>query len=95
MHIKGEKQLVDLPEFVKFITSKFDKLEKDQKEKEKIIHNLKGEVGYLSEKLGKMEENIDAQQQYSQRNCLLLHDTEETKGEDPDVVLEVHSNDRV
>ena len=94
MHVKGEKQLVDLPEFVKFITSKFDKLEKDQKEKEKIIHNLKGEVGYLSEKLGKMEENIDAQQQYSQRNCLLLHDTEETKGEDPDnVVLEVHSND--
>ena len=93
MHIKGEKQLVDLPEFVKFITSKFDKLEKDQKEKEKMIHNLKGEIGYLSEKLGKMEENIDAQQQYSQRNCLLLHDTEETKGEDPDnVVLEVLSN---
>ena len=41
MHIKGEKQLVDLAESVKFMTSKFDELEKDQKEKEKIINNLK------------------------------------------------------
>ena len=49
MHIKGEKQLVDLAESVKFMTSKFDELEKDWKEKEKIINNLKGEVSYLSE----------------------------------------------
>ena len=41
-----------------------------------------------------MEESIDAQQQYSQRNCLLLHDIEETKDEDTDnVVLEVLNND--
>ena len=59
MHIKGENQLVDLAESVKFITSKFDELEKDRKEKEKIINNLKSEVSYLSEKLGKMEESID------------------------------------
>ena len=94
MHIKGEKQLVDLAESVKFMTSKFDELEKDQKEKEKIINNLKGEVSYLSEKLGKLEESIDAQQQYSRRNCLLLHGIKETKGEDTDnVVLEVLNND--
>ena len=94
MHIKGEKQLVDLAESVKFMTSKFDELEKDRKEKEKIINNLKGEVSYLSEKLGKLEESIDAQQQYSRRNCLLLHGIEETKGEDTDnVVLEVLNND--
>ena len=41
MHIKGEKQLVDPAESVKFMTSKFDELEKDQKEKEKIINNLR------------------------------------------------------
>ena len=94
VHIKGEKQLVDLAEFVKFMTSKFDKLEKDWKEKEKIINNLKGEVSYLSEKLGKLEESIDAQQQYSRRNCLLLHGIEETKGEDTDnIVLEVLNDD--
>ena len=48
MHIKGKRQLFDLAESVKFITSKFDELEKDQKKKEKIIKYLKGEVSYLS-----------------------------------------------
>ena len=52
VHIKGEKQLVDLAESVKFMTSKHDELEKDRKKKEKIINNSKGEVSYLSEKLG-------------------------------------------
>ena len=55
MHIKGEKQLVVPAESVKFMTSKFDELKKNRKEKEKIINNLKGEVIYLSKKLGKME----------------------------------------
>ena len=58
--------------------------------KEKIINNLKGKVSYLSEKLRKMDESIDAQQQYSLRNCLLLHGIEETKDENIDnIVLEV------
>ena len=78
MHIKGEKQLVVPAESVKFMTSKFDELKKNRKEKEKIINNLKGEVIYLSKKLGKMEQRIDAQQQYSRRNGLILHGLEET-----------------
>ena len=53
MHIKGEKQLTDLAGSVKFITSKFDELEKDRKEKEKKINNLKGEVSSITEKTGK------------------------------------------
>ena len=41
-----------------------------------------------------MEKSIDAQQQYSGRNCLLLHDIEENKGEDTgSIVLEVLNND--
>ena len=47
MYIKGEKQLVDLVESVKFMSSKFDELENNRKEKEKIINNLKDEVSYL------------------------------------------------
>ena len=94
MHIKGKKQLVDPAESVKFMTSKFDELQKDQKEKENIINNLKDKVSYLPEKIGKLEESIDAQQQYSRRNCLLLHDIEENKGEDTgNIVLEVLNND--
>ena len=80
MYIKGEKQLVDLAESVTFMTSKFDELEKDRKGKEKIINNLKGEVNCVSEKLGKLGESIEFQQQYSRRSCLLLHGIEETKG---------------
>ena len=35
----------------------------------------------------------DTQQQYFRKNCLLLHDIEETKGEDTDnIVLEVLNN---
>ena len=86
MHIKDKKQLVDLAESIKFMISKFDKLEKDWKEKKKIINNLKGKVSYLSEKLGKMEEHIDAQQQYSKRNCLFSMALKELK-------LEVFNND--
>ena len=72
--------------------SKFDELEKDRNEKKRIINNLKGEVSYLSDKLKKMEESIDAQQPYSRRNCLLLHGIGETEGEDTDnIVLEVLS----
>ena len=55
---------------------------------------MEDEVSYLSEKLGKMEQSIDDQQQYSRRNCLLLYGIEETKGEDTDnIVLEVLNND--
>ena len=94
MHTEGKKKLTDLAESAKFITSKFDELEKDRKGKEKIINNLKDKVSYLSEKLGKMEESIDAQQQYSQGNCLLTHGIEGTKGEDIDnIALEVLNND--
>ena len=46
MHFKSKKQLFDLAERVKFMKSKFDELDKDQKEKKKIINNLKGDVSY-------------------------------------------------
>ena len=76
MHFKSKKQLFDLAEPVKFMKSKFDELDKDQKEKKKIINNLKGKVSYHSDKLGKMEEGIDAQQQYSPRYFLSLYGIE-------------------
>ena len=57
IRVKGEKQLVDLDKSVKFVTSKFCKLEKDWKENEKIINNLNSEACYLSEELEKMEES--------------------------------------
>ena len=64
IYIKGKKQLIEQTESAKFMTSKFVEL-RERKEKEKLIKKLKGEVSYFPEKPGKMEESIDAQQQYS------------------------------
>ena len=92
--IKGEKQLSDLAESVSFISSKFDEYEKDRKEKEETINKLKEEVSTLSERLDKAEERIDNHEQYSRRNCLLLHGIEETNNEDTDkLVLDVINKD--
>ena len=37
MQIKGDKQLIDLTSLVEFLTSKFDELEKERKEKDGLI----------------------------------------------------------
>ena len=50
---------------------------KSGKEEEKKINNFKDEVSYLSEKLRKTEESIDAL-------CFFIHGFEETKVEDTD-----------
>ena len=42
--IKGEKQLGDLSESIKFISGKFDEFEKERQEQKKVIQELRGEV---------------------------------------------------
>ena len=76
------------------MASKLDELDKDRKEKKKIINSLKGEVSYHSDKLRKMEKGTDAQKQYSRRYFLLLYGIEETKDEDTDnIIIAVLNND--
>ena len=92
--IKGEKQLVDLTESVKLISTKFDQYEKDRKEHIETIKNLRKEVNNLSEKLENAEKKIEDQEQYSRRNCLLIHGIEETDKEKTDqLVLDVINKD--
>ena len=43
LQIKGDKQLAELAESVQHMSDRFDDLEKDRKEKEKIINELKEE----------------------------------------------------
>ena len=47
MKIKGDKQLIDLTSLVEFLTSKFDELEKERKEKDELINSLHIEVSSL------------------------------------------------
>ena len=45
--IKGEKQLTDLSESIKFLWDKFDEFEKERQEQKKVIEELRGEVSSL------------------------------------------------
>ena len=71
--IKDEKQLADLSESIKFMSDKIDKFEKERQEQKKVIEELRGEVSSLNEKLNGFTEQVDLQEQYSRRNCLLIH----------------------
>ena len=82
--IKGELQLKDLSEPVEFITKKFDQYETERKEKEKTINHLQGKVSEMSNEIEVLKNSLDRQQQYSRRNCVLIHGIPEEKGEDTD-----------
>ena len=93
-HSKGEQSLADLSKSVKFITDKFDKYEKEREEKNEIIKKINEKVSALTERSKVLEESNDQQEQYSRRNCLLIHGVEENSNEDTDkLVLNIISND--
>ena len=78
--IKGAEQLTELTESVKFISEKFDKYEKERN-KDEIIEELKKENADLKEHPKDVEQNVDRQEQYSRRNCLLIHGIKEERNE--------------
>ena len=84
--IKGERQLLDLKDAVDFISNKLDDFERDRLEKKNIIKDLKEEVTYLKGKVDDITAETDRQEQYSRRNCLLIHGIPEIKNEDTDVL---------
>ena len=85
--IKGEKHLIDLTESINFLSHKFKEYEEDRAKKDKIIEDLKSEVDSLSTKIEKLEKLQDQQEQYSRRNCLLIHGIAEEKEEITDEVI--------
>ena len=74
IQIKGEKQLADVSELIKFMSNKFDEFEKERQEQKKVIEEIRGEVSSLNEKLNCITELLDQQEQYSRRNCFLIHE---------------------
>ena len=84
--IKGDKHLTELKVSVDFISKKFDQYEVDRKEREEEIKNLKSEVRILKKENEDLEKQMDEQEQYSRRNCLLLHGVAEEQDEETDKV---------
>ena len=79
MQIKGDKQLIDLTSSAEFLTSKFDQLEKKRNEKDDLINSLQIEVSSLKIEVKILKKKADDQEQYSRRNFLLIHGSNEKK----------------
>ena len=77
--IKREKHLMDLNKTVNFICERFDEYERDRSEKEKIISELQKNVNDMSATIESLKGCLDRQEQYSKRNCLLIHGIPESK----------------
>ena len=86
-HIKGEKQLLDLTESINFMTKKFDDYEKDRAEKEKLIKDLREEVSSLKNEHEQLKSDVENQEQYSRRNCPLVHCIPKEQGEGTDSIV--------
>ena len=53
--MKGDKQLIDLTYLMEFLTSKFDELERERKEKDELINSLQIEVSSLKVEVKELE----------------------------------------
>ena len=85
--IKGEQQPKCLVEPVEIISARFDKYKADRKKKDKMINSFKEKVLRLTEKINKLSSLVDRQEQYSRRNCILIHGVKENQKEDTDEVF--------
>ena len=57
--MKGDKQLIDLTYLMEFLTSKFDELERERKEKDELINSLQIEVSSLKVEVKNLEIKAD------------------------------------
>ena len=85
--IKGEEQLKCLTESVEFISAPFEEYEADRKKNDEMINSLEQKVLGLTEKVNKLSSLVDRQEQYSMRNCILIHGVKENQNEDTDEVV--------
>ena len=85
--IKGEQQLKCLTDSVEFISARFDEYEADRKKKDERISSLEEKDLGLTEKVDKLSSLVDRQEQYSRRNCILIHGLKENQNEDTDEVI--------
>ena len=82
--IKGELQLISMNETINFIGEKFDGFEKDRHEKDEIIKSLSKKTSEMAQRIDKLVNLVDQQEQYLRRNCLLVHGIVETNDENTD-----------
>ena len=82
--IKGTKHLEAVTTSIDEIYKKFEDYEKERKEKDEEIKNLKADVMNLRIQINEQNHTLDKHEQYSRRNCLLLHGVAENNNESTD-----------
>ena len=82
--IKGEEHLRELTKFIEFANNRFDEYEKEKKEKDELIKNLRKDVNDMAGIIDNLSLGLDRPEQYSRQNCLLLHNIPETSNENTD-----------
>ena len=65
---------------------KFEEYEKDRKAKDELIIKLQIQFKEFADKVSNFSVQVDKQEQYSRRNCLLIHALEEVQNEDTDTL---------
>ena len=96
--IKGTEQLNEMNSVITFINEKFVEFERKIKSNNKEIKSLRKENSYLTKRLDEIDAALD-RQQYSRRNCLLIHGADEVESEDTNElsikVVEEHMNQKI
>ena len=87
VQIKGTQQLKEVNHAIKFINEKFEEFEVDRRKKEWEIAELKSTINSLNIRLDKADRALYHQEQYSRRNCLLIHSIDEENQENTDEVV--------
>ena len=85
--IKGTKHLEAVTTSIDEIYKKFQDYEKEIKEKDEEIKNLKADVMNLRIQINEQNHTLDKHEQYSRRNCLLLHGVAKNNNESTDDVV--------
>ena len=85
--IKGEQYLNKVNESMNLINEKFETFKKQLEEKDRKIAALENNVSMLSKTVDVLGQQIDRQEQYSRRNCLLIHNVSEDKDENTDAAV--------
>ena len=81
------KKFEEVNDAIKFINKKFEEFEADRRQKEQEIAELKSIINSLNVRLDKADRALDCQEQYSRRNCLLIHNIDEENQESTDEVV--------
>ena len=85
--VKGEQHLLELNEAVTLISEKFDKYEREKVEREKIMKKCTKKIKDMPATIQSFKVSLDRLEQYSGKNCLLIHGLPENRNENTNQII--------